>query len=597
MYIIYCVFASIFMSIIYEYSGLDGIGIKNTLFSFLLFLLINLIISNPEKRYKRNITIFSAIISILSLCNALKVRFQLAEISFFDIKLAKAAGDIAGLFLDKLPYVQLSIILVALIVFVIISKKYVDIFENIKLKYSIEKQNEIDDRLEKIDSPFTFKFSKLAVLVFLIAFFAFTNEVSSIATSSFGNLLISGKSMTQSYISKFENKEQKMKRLIKQAKKDELSQLDQSDKLLKGYPFNKQTDMDVIIIQSETFFDLPKYKDKLEKDGIIIKDDDVSKNFHYYQDNGISGVIHVPTVGGGTVNTEYEVLTGYGAKYFSRGSIVFTSVLKENTNSLARFMKEYLGNTKTIAIHNHNKEYWDRDRVYPLLGIDEYVDMTMFTKEQQEDLVGAWMSDKTIFDMTIKKLEENNGKNIFLLPVTVQNHGPFLEKRGDVEVENLSEHDGWEIRNFVANLKYSDEELKKFMDYIDSRKKPTMVVFYGDHKPDPNYDIFKNSRYYNENNKQNLFNTDYFIYFNNAVTDPKLVSLKGSKQDISSIALNRYIQMLLGDTSPLSMYIYNYSKNVDNYFDKDVITGAKDDLYRKISINFINGYLPYDKFE
>ena len=222
----------------------------------------------------------------------------------------------------------------------------------------------------------------------------------------------------------------------------------------------------------------------------------------------------------------------------------------------------------------------------------------MFTKEEQDDLVGAWMSDKTIFDMTRRQLEENPNTNNFILSVTVQNHGPFLGKKGeDIEVDNLSEHDGWEIRNFVSNLKYSDEQLKIFMDYIDSRQKPTIVIFYGDHKPDPNYDIFKNSKYYTENDRQNMFNTDYFIYFNNAVQDEKLTSLKGIHQDISAAALNRYIQILLGDTSPVSMYMYNYTKDPVNYFNKDVITGIKDNTYRDITTNFVNAFIDYKDFD
>ncbi|EHL17307.1 hypothetical protein HMPREF9630_00474 [Peptoanaerobacter stomatis] len=599
MYVIYVLIASITMSFIYEYSGLNGIGAKNMLLSFLLFLFINILVSNPNKKYKRNIVIFSFIPVLLAICNVTKVRFQLAEISFFDVKLAKAAGDIAGLFLDKIPYTKIALILVVYVIFVILSKKYVDIIDFFKMKYTLEEQNDIDDKLFDIDRLFRLKYIKIFPLIFIISFFTFTSEISSaLSTSSFGNLLISGKILTQTYLRKYENEEQAIKRIIKTAKKEELAKIDINDRLLKDYPFNKQNNMDVVIIQSETFFDLPKYQDKLEKNGIVVHDEHISDNLHYYQNNGISGIMHTPTVGGGTVNTEYEVMTGYGARYFARGSIVFTSILEKQTNSLAYFLKDYVGNMKTIGIHNHNADYWDRDRVYPLLGIDKFIDITMFTKEEQDDLVGAWMSDKTIFDMTRRQLEENPNTNNFILSVTVQNHGPFLGKKGeDIEVDNLSEHDGWEIRNFVSNLKYSDEQLKIFMDYIDSRQKPTIVIFYGDHKPDPNYDIFKNSKYYTENDRQNMFNTDYFIYFNNAVQDEKLTSLKGIHQDISAAALNRYIQILLGDTSPVSMYMYNYTKDPVNYFNKDVITGIKDNTYRDITTNFVNAFIDYKDFD
>ena len=600
MYIFYCVFMSFVMSLIYEFSGLNGIKPANVFLSFLLFMLINLIITNPNVRYKRRITIFYFIVTVLAICNAAKVRFQLAEISFFDVKLAKAAGDIAGLFLDKIPYTQIGIIIVTFIVVFIFSMKYTLIFDNYKFSKETYEQCEIEERWEQVDGFFSPIFVRIIALLFLIAFFIFTASISKVmSTSSFGNLLISGKSMAENYyLEKFVDKKDAAALLIRKIKKDELSKVDVNDPLLKGYPYNKQTNMDVIVIQSETFFDIAKYQDKLEKNGIVIHDDTITKYFRQYQDEGISGQLYVPTVGGGTVNTEYEVLTGYGAKYFSKGSIVFTSVLKEATNSLASYMKKYVGNMKTIGIHNHNADYWDRDRVYPLLDIDEFVDITKFTPEEQADLVGAWMSDKTIFDMTIRLLEQNQYTNNFILPVTVQNHGPFLGVKGSpIEVDNVTQKDGWEIRNYVANIKYSDEQLKIFMDYINSRTKPTMIVFYGDHKPDPNYDIFKNSPYYTENDRINVFSTDYFIWFNNAVQDPKLIALKGTKENISSASLNRYIQMLLGDESPVSMYIYNYAKNPENYYNKNVISGVEDSLYRQISTRFINNMIDYTKLE
>lgn len=600
MYIFYCVFMSTVMSLIYEFSGLNGIKPANVFLSFLLFLFINMTITSPNVRYKRRIVIFYFIITILAICNAAKVRFQLAEISFFDVKLAKAAGDIAGLFLDKIPYTQIAIILVTFIVIFIFSLKYTLIFDNYKFSKEIYQQYEIEERWAQVDGIFSPIFVRIIPFLLLISFFIFTSAISKfMSTSSFGNLLISGKSMAENYyLETFVDKKDVIAGLIRKIKKDELSKVDANDPLLKGYPFNKQTNMDVVVIQSETFFDILKYQDKLEKNGLVIHDDTITQYFRQYQNEGISGQLYVPTVGGGTVNTEYEVLTGYGAKYFSKGSIVFTSVLKDATNSLPAYMKKYVGNMKTMAIHNHNADYWDRDRVYPLLDIDEFVDITQFTPEEQADLVGAWMSDKTIFDMTIRLLEKNPSTNNFILPVTVQNHGPFLGVKGNpIEVDNVTQKDGWEIRNYVANIKYSDEQLKIFMDYINSRTKPTMIVFYGDHKPDPNYDMFKNSPYYNENERINVFSTDYFVWFNNAVQDPKLLALKGTKENISSASLNRYIQMLLGDDSPVSMYIYNYEKNPENYYNKNVISGVEDSLYRQISTRFINNLIDYTKLE
>ena len=225
MYIFYCVFMSFVMSLIYEFSGLNGIKPANVFLSFLLFMLINLIITNPNVRYKRRITIFYFIVTVLAICNAAKVRFQLAEISFFDVKLAKAAGDIAGLFLDKIPYTQIGIILVTFIVVFIFSMKYTLIFDNYKFSKETYEQCEIEERWEQVDGFFSPIFVRIIALLFLIAFFIFTASISKVmSTSSFGNLLISGKSMAENYyLEKFVDKKDAAALLIKKIKKDELS--------------------------------------------------------------------------------------------------------------------------------------------------------------------------------------------------------------------------------------------------------------------------------------------------------------------------------------------------------------------------------------
>ena len=63
MYIFYCVFMSTVMSLIYEFSGLNGIKPANVFLSFLLFLFINMTITSPNVRYKRRIVIFYFIIT------------------------------------------------------------------------------------------------------------------------------------------------------------------------------------------------------------------------------------------------------------------------------------------------------------------------------------------------------------------------------------------------------------------------------------------------------------------------------------------------------------------------------------------------------
>lgn len=640
MYIIYLLTSSFVGALIYEYSGLKGITPVSVVLSFLLICLINLIISNSKKRYKKKITIFTLLLTILSVADLIKVKFNVSELNLYDFSIIKAAFGVAGQFTGKLPYADITVIACGFAAFLaftvycsfITKRMQLEIHENLNESVQQNKQQDIQEhtqekfqvnaknpilrkfeksaekmdieklkKLKKFDERLDFKifssWKKSAISFVLLIGFVHISPgiVSSGINSSFSGLVASAKPIVVNAYYSMQSPQQMAKSATKDIPKDENSKPDSDDSLLSGYPFDRQDDMNVVILQSETFFDIVKDKDKLGKNGIGLYED-ILENFHKYQNLGISGDLYVPTVGGGTVNTEYEVLTGYSAKYFARGTIVFTSVIKDKTDSIAYYYKDNIKNPETIGIHNHTKEYWDRDRVYPLLGIDTFIDWTKFSDSQRQDLVGAWMSDETIFDKTREMLENAPEKNKFILSVTVQNHGPFLESNEPIMADGLTQDEAWEIENYLGNMKRSDEALDSFMSFIDAYDKPTMVVFYGDHKP-AGYDMFDQSDYFTRNDKINMFKTQYFIYFNNAVKNDKLKSLTGKKRDLSAASLDRYIRILLGDDSMTSMYTYNYMKHLENYFDKDIISGAVSNPQREMSLKLINRYVGSENFK
>lgn len=563
MYYLYCALIAIYTGTVYEATGLKGLTSEGFVLSFVLLFALQVIFNLPKGRHPYYLGLNLLLFHLLAIANLLKVRFQLAEITLFDFKLIENTASVARLFLSKVPFKEIGFLAL------------LGLFAFFFFNYLYEKE------LRKKPIP-KLKNLALASLIFILPFVA--KGWGASLESSFYHFSDSGKVALELFISD--------KLDLKTAKSDlekhPNSKLDKKDSLLKGYPFNTPKKIDLILIQSETFFDAKKNQAKLGKTGITIKED-ITKVFQDYQKKGISGELFVPTVGGATVNTEYEAMTGYSAKAFAKGSIVFTSILKEETTSLAHFMKEKIGNSKTIGIHNHTRSYWDRDRVYPLLAIDDYIAIEDFSLEAQNDLVGAWMSDKTLFDKTLEVLDDEKEKNHFILSVSSQNHGPFLEKRGEaVKIDKLPEEDIWEITNYFTNLGYSDESLKEFMDVIEKRKRPTIVVFYGDHKPDPKYKIFTESDYYTTSDYQNLYTTDYFIYFNPMITDKKLTSLKGIKKDLSAPSLNRYLQILLGDTSKESLFIYNTTKNRENYFNTTSEDKSTTSLYQRLSKQGIN---------
>ena len=84
-----------------------------------------------------------------------------------------------------------------------------------------------------------------------------------------------------------------------------------------------------------------------------------------------SGYMNVPTTGGGTARTEFEMLTGSNFDYLLEGEIPYTSIVKEKpSNSLATTLKKQGFGVQ--AIHNFKGNFYNRDKGYKNLGFDTY---------------------------------------------------------------------------------------------------------------------------------------------------------------------------------------------------------------------------------
>lgn len=99
------------------------------------------------------------------------------------------------------------------------------------------------------------------------------------------------------------------------------------------------------MVQLESFFDptLVKY---------LQFSQDPVPNFRKLKENFSSGYLTVPSVGAGTANTEFEVLTGMSLQFFGPGEYPYKTILKESTAESVNYDLKELGYS-THAIHNN----------------------------------------------------------------------------------------------------------------------------------------------------------------------------------------------------------------------------------------------------
>ncbi|MDL2296251.1 sulfatase-like hydrolase/transferase, partial [Lachnospiraceae bacterium OttesenSCG-928-E19] len=125
-----------------------------------------------------------------------------------------------------------------------------------------------------------------------------------------------------------------------------------------------ETSPNIIFIQLESFFDTSEVE-------ALQTSEDPLPNFRKMAEEYSSGYFKVPSVGAGTANTEFEVLTGMNLRYFGPGEYPYKTILKEE---VCESMASALGSLSygTHALHNNGGNFYSRAKVFNNMGFDSY---------------------------------------------------------------------------------------------------------------------------------------------------------------------------------------------------------------------------------
>lgn len=236
----------------------------------------------------------------------------------------------------------------------------------------------------------------------------------------------------------------------------------------------------VIVVQLEAVFDPTTLQ------GVQFSKDPMANLRKRMKDN-YSGRIQVPTIGGGTARTEFEVLAGVNMDYLSPGEIPYNSgmINKGPVETLAYTFKEK--GYATTAIHNFEGNFYSRNTAYKNLGFDTFV--TMETMNNL-DRTRGYPKDGVLVDYISGALEKTDGKD-FIFTIGVETHGPYdyeydvASSRSGVKVTSPS-YDSRslaQLQDYVDRLSGTDQFVGALGDYIDSLEEETIVVMYSDHYP------------------------------------------------------------------------------------------------------------------
>ncbi|SFB25470.1 MULTISPECIES: sulfatase-like hydrolase/transferase [unclassified Bacillus (in: firmicutes)] len=246
----------------------------------------------------------------------------------------------------------------------------------------------------------------------------------------------------------------------------------------------------VIVVLAEAFWDpLLMTNLQFEKDPIPF--------YRSMTEQSSSGQLVTHTYGGGTINTEMEILTGLSTRFLPEGNESFNSQITRPIDSLAHNFRNQGYNT--TAVHTFKNWFYDRNLTYRWLGFEKFVSMEFFSNPAH---IGSFIDDRDLMKQTLSELKKTKGPD-FINTVTVSSHGPYDDIRYEDlkscgNTPKLSKVPQYVLDLYCQVLSDTDDALRVLVEGVEKLDEPTMIVVYGDHLPMLGYDyaVYREANYF-----------------------------------------------------------------------------------------------------
>lgn len=264
---------------------------------------------------------------------------------------------------------------------------------------------------------------------------------------------------------------------------------------------DKEREPNVILLQLESFFD-PTLMENLHFSK------DPAPNFRKLKNNYSSGFLTVPSIGAGTANTEFEVLSGMRVRFFGPGEYPYKSVLKDKTCETIAYDLKQRG-YGTHAIHNHRGAFYGRNKVFPNLGFDTFTSLEYMNSVSKTPK--NWAKDEVLIEEILAALDSTESRDL-IYTISVQGHGQYPTKKA---VENpkvtmsgiTEESEACAFEYYLQQVYEMDEFIGDLIKALKKTGEPTVLVMFGDHLPGlqiSNADLVN----------KNVYETQYVIWDN-----------------------------------------------------------------------------------
>jgi phosphoglycerol transferase MdoB-like AlkP superfamily enzyme len=234
---------------------------------------------------------------------------------------------------------------------------------------------------------------------------------------------------------------------------------------------------DIIVVQSESFFD-PARLNGVDAAETI-------PNFRSLAARSTHGDLRVPAFGGGTIRTEFEVLSGLALRYFPQDEYPYFRLTSTPVPSLASVLAAH--GYRTLALHPNDPAFWNRGAALSALGFAEFQSASAFADAEHD---GYFVSDSALTKSILANLSDD-GPPQLIFAISMGAHGPYDDspirdhvRRDSIPVpDGLSVRNATRLRNYLYLIGNADQALGELVEGLGQRSRRTLLLFYGDHLP------------------------------------------------------------------------------------------------------------------
>ena len=286
--------------------------------------------------------------------------------------------------------------------------------------------------------------------------------------------------------------------------------------------------------------------------------------------------------------------------------------LRKETNSYVKYFKEQ--GYYTEGSHPGYEWFYNRLNINKNLGFDNYY----FSENKYAEYSKDYIADDTVVMSEIlslyKQHKENSDTPYFSFNVTYQNHGPYLDTKGDgkeylVRKDDYTDAECNIFDNYMSGIEDTGDQICKLVEELRDDSEPVVLILFGDHNPW----LGNDNSVYNmlgidfdlstEEGATNYYDTPYIIWANDRAKEVLQNDFMGKGEKISpSYLMNKFFELAGYGGNEFMKASNDLRKNVQAinsvfYLENNVYASELSDESKKMLDKFykMQYYWIYDK--